>query len=82
MAICHWCNREMLLNVSCTVERYVIVDGSYPRMRVRARRTEHNPQATCGDCGAPSGGYHHPGCDMERCPRCRRQAISCGCDGI
>jgi hypothetical protein len=33
----------------------------------------------CGDCGAKHGGFHHPGCDMERCPRCGDQLISCGC---
>ena len=22
---------------------------------------------------------HHPGCDMERCPLCRQQALMCGC---
>ena len=36
--------------------------------------------ANCGDCGAPRGGFHHRGCDLERCPRCSGQLISCGCD--
>jgi hypothetical protein len=22
---------------------------------------------------------HHPGCDLQRCPCCRQQLISCGC---
>ncbi len=33
----------------------------------------------CHDCNAPVGGFHHPGCDVEECPRCHLQAIGCGC---
>jgi hypothetical protein len=33
----------------------------------------------CHDCGTMPGGFHHPGCDMERCPKCSGQLISCGC---
>lgn len=42
------------------------------RHRQAARRT-------CGACGVEPGGYHHLGCDLARCPRCRQQLISCGC---
>jgi len=34
----------------------------------------------CHDCGVRNGGYHHPGCDAERCPTCDGQWISCSCD--
>lgn len=33
----------------------------------------------CHDCGAVEGQYHQFGCDMERCPFCGRQLISCDC---
>ena len=33
----------------------------------------------CHDCGCLQGKFHHPGCDMEICPRCKQQAIQCDC---
>lgn len=34
----------------------------------------------CHDCNCRIGGYHHPGCGVEICPRCKAQAISCNCE--
>jgi len=37
------------------------------------------PEHVCHDCGTKEGRLHIPGCDMERCPRCGGQLISCDC---
>jgi len=34
---------------------------------------------TCHDCGVYEGQIHEFGCDMERCPFCGNQLISCNC---
>lgn len=38
---------------------------------------EGNPDAVCGDCGAKFGEQHKAGCDIERCPVCGLQLITC-----
>ena len=74
-ATCKQCNQEMKEGVSCKEYPIEYPDGlKLPQIKY----VRHSP-GFCHDCGAPDGGYHHPGCDMERCPRCRGQLISCGC---
>lgn len=34
---------------------------------------------TCDDCGVRRGKLHLLGCDLEPCPRCGGQAITCDC---
>jgi len=74
MAVCTWCEREMTIADSCSVE--VLHRHGEPVAMIRlGRRAEQR----CGDCGTAPGGFHHLGCDMQRCPVCRRQMITCGC---
>ena len=36
----------------------------------------------CGDCGCGLGEQHYKSCDIERCPACGMQLITCDCHPI
>ena len=37
---------------------------------------------TCGDCGCKVGEQHLEHCDIERCPCCGGQMLSCDCGEV
>ena len=75
MAICQYCKKDMRVVSECTANQRVrFLDGeSAPAI------PHHDTDHPCGDCGVAPGKPHHPGCDLEDCPRCEGQLISCGC---
>lgn len=86
MATCTYCNQEMTDNTVNTCDENIEV--IYPDGQILAA-IPFTPEAynvspselpeRCHDCNIAQGGYHHPGCDVEQCPRCKGQLISCGC---
>jgi hypothetical protein len=66
---------------SCTVDEVDIpgVEHNETLPSVRYDPDYGGVDLRCHDCHITRGSLHHPGCDMERCPKCGGQLIGCGC---
>ncbi len=88
MAACTWCRKDMLKTDSCNkvgVEIPTAPDGlmdQVPYGKEVKYWEDRPPPERCHDCNCAVGGFHHPGCDMEQCPKCSSQLIGCGCTQI
>lgn len=59
---------------------YMIDGVEYKRIPYGKERHDwHAEKMACHDCAAIEGELHVPGCDVEECPRCHGQFLSCGC---
>ncbi len=74
MAKCSFCKKDMLSVDECSAN----IEIEFPDGR-KLESIELTEQDPCHDCNIRIGKKHHPGCDMEKCPNCKGQLISCDC---
>lgn len=79
MSECQLCGREMTTADSCALEALHQNGRRFPLARLGQESGWRGRAERCGDCGIARGGLHHPGCDLQDCPVCGRQLLSCGC---
>ena len=82
MAKCDACGLDMTASDGCTATTVDYPDDTkLPVVKWGSEQHWHKPKPgeCCHDCLVLPDHAHHPGCDVEECPKCRGQLISCGC---
>jgi hypothetical protein len=79
MAVCTWCSQEMTTARTCSVSELHRFGTPHPMIPYGKEGGGWGTLPRCGDCGVRRGGFHHLGCDIQRCPVCRGQMMSCDC---
>ena len=81
MVKCEDCGDRMLDDkiITCT-KKYITINNK----RYKRNTEEFDINKRCHDCGIlnKKGNVHHYNCDVERCPKCKGQLLSCDCGWV
>lgn len=78
--ICPACGQDMRDAESCGGPLIQVAGQVYERVRFgQESGSRWEDFDFCPECVVSHGELHHPGCDIEECPRCRTQYLSCDC---
>ncbi len=77
---CSLCNVIMKPNNSGCKYKYLIDEKGKHYKRIKYGDDNWGGNGACGDCNVKEGAIHHQNCDIERCPKCSGQLLSCDCD--
>ena len=59
---------------------YQLGEKDIPRVAYGSEQDDWGAyRVACHDCGVIKGEFHVPNCDVEECPACGGQIISCDC---
>ena len=81
MAHYELCGAEMTERSRCVGDKRIVYGDTQGHRAIRFG-DEDGPWGsaeTCPDCAVEQGEFHHPECDVKRCPRCGDQLLTCGC---
>jgi len=75
MAKCSACNREVTEVDDCSENHAIEFMDRTAMEGVPCGATLIDKLPNCPICRVFLGNFHHPGCDMEICPRCHKAVV-------